>query len=93
MFAEMRPSLVEMRRDWVIALLGVPLVAVAGGLLSSVDFTHVPRNESIGGDVGGSRTGCLDWWCRAEDVVPVAIAALLLIAALTALGWGLGRRR
>lgn len=81
-----------MRRDWSVLLLAVPSVGVAGALLAFVDFADEPRQETIGGDVVVTREGCLDWWCRAEDVVPVVLAAFLLIAALAALAWGMRRR-
>lgn len=82
----------QVRRDWAFVALAAPLATVAVGLLAFVDFAHEPRNESIGGDVGVTNGGCLDWWCRASDVVPVGIAAVLLLAALLALRRGLRRR-
>jgi hypothetical protein len=82
----------DVRRDLAFVVLAVPLAAVAVGLLATVDFAHQPRKEAIGGDVGVTREGCLDWWCRADDIVPVGIAAVLLGATVIALVWGLRRR-
>jgi hypothetical protein len=82
----------SMHRDWLFVALSVPLAATAAALLSFVDFAHMPRNELIGDDVAVTREGCLDWWCRVDDIVPATIAALLLLAAIATFAWGIRRR-
>jgi hypothetical protein len=81
-----------MRRDPVFVALSVPLALVAVFFVSRVDFTSLPREERIAGDVGAVRDGCLDWWCRGQDVFFAGLAAALLATALMLFWWGMRRR-
>jgi len=82
---------VAARRDWTVCGLGALSLLVAAALLLFVDFAAGPRVESSG-DSAVVQSGCLDWWCRARDVVPAAIAFALLIVGMFSVVWGLRRR-
>jgi len=82
---------VAARADWTVIWLGVVSLLVAAALLLFVDFAGAPRVES-GSDFAFERSGCLDWWCRARDVVPAAIALALVVVGDFVIVWGLRQR-
>jgi hypothetical protein len=41
-----------MRRDYIFVWLSLPLALVGAFILTRADFSHTPRRENIGGDVG-----------------------------------------
>lgn len=82
------PNVTGVRRDFVFVAFSVPLLAIAAFLVTHADFSATP----VDSDVTPHQTGCLDWWCRGQDLFLVGFSAALIVFAIGTFWWGIRKR-